>query len=134
MEKVRASEAQSAEAGGQSGDAGVVARVVADTGDAVGSETDRSRSDGQRKEEGKGDRPEWDSLAEEDEALELISGSVRRQVEAEVFVPVMGRYSSDGIIAWLLKHSSRNTSRCLRAYMPGYGMVFLLPLVPWIGC
>ncbi|CAM9306125.1 unnamed protein product [Hapterophycus canaliculatus] len=32
-----------------------------------------------------------DSLAEEDEALELISGSVRRQVEAEVFVPVMAR-------------------------------------------
>lgn len=30
-------------------------------------------------------------LAEEDEALELISGSVRRQVEAEVFVPVMTR-------------------------------------------
>lgn len=34
---------------------------------------------------------ELDRLAEEDEALELISGSVRRQVEAEVFVPVMGR-------------------------------------------
>lgn len=35
--------------------------------------------------------PELESLAEEDEALELISGSVRRQVEAEVFVPVMTR-------------------------------------------
>ncbi len=34
---------------------------------------------------------ELDMLAEEDEALELISGSVRRQVEAEVFVPVMTR-------------------------------------------
>lgn len=44
-------------------------------------------------EESKGaDRsPELESLAEEDEALELISGSVRRQVEAEVFVPVMTR-------------------------------------------
>lgn len=35
--------------------------------------------------------PELESLAEEDEALALISGSVRRQVEAEVFVPVMTR-------------------------------------------
>ena len=42
--------------------------------------------------EGKSDhRPELDKLEEEDEALELISGSVRRQVEAEVFVPIMGR-------------------------------------------
>lgn len=133
MKKVRASETQSAKAGGKSGDAGVIARVVEDTGDAVGSETDRSRSDGQRREEEKGDRPEWDSLAEEDEALELISGSVRRQVEAEVFVPVMRRYS-DRIIAWRLKHSERNASRCLRVYMPGYVVVVLLPLVPWMGC
>lgn len=46
-------------------------------------------------EESKGtehvDSPELERLAEEDEALELISGSVRRQVEAEVFVPVMTR-------------------------------------------
>lgn len=34
---------------------------------------------------------EIEDMAVEDEALELISGSVRRQVEAEVFVPVMGR-------------------------------------------
>lgn len=44
-------------------------------------------------EEGGADdgRTDLDTLAEEDEALELISGSVRRQVEAEVFVPVMAR-------------------------------------------
>ena len=41
--------------------------------------------------DGVGDPPDLDSMAEEDEALELISGSVRRQVEAEVFVPVMER-------------------------------------------
>lgn len=37
------------------------------------------------------DSPDLDEMAVEDEAMELISGSVRRQVEAEVFVPVMGR-------------------------------------------
>lgn len=43
-------------------------------------------------EEGEGNAySELERLAEEDEALELISGSVRRQVEAEVFVPVMAR-------------------------------------------
>lgn len=40
---------------------------------------------------GNGETPDWAKLAAEDEALELISGSVRRQVEAELFVPVMGR-------------------------------------------
>lgn len=40
---------------------------------------------------GEGDPPDLEDMAKEDEALELISGSVRRQVEAEVFVPVMGR-------------------------------------------
>lgn len=40
---------------------------------------------------GKGDLPNLEDMAKEDEALDLISGSVWRQVEAEVFVPVMGR-------------------------------------------
>lgn len=54
----------------------------------------RGHSSGRGSEGGEGggnDHPELASLAEEDEALDLISGSVRRQVEAEVFVPVMGR-------------------------------------------
>lgn len=41
--------------------------------------------------QGQADAPDLDEMAVEDEAMELISGSVRRQVEAEVFVPVMGR-------------------------------------------
>eukprot|EP00903_Cladosiphon_okamuranus_P005644 g5610.t1 len=55
---------------------------------------------------------ELESLVEEDEALELISGSVRRQVEAEVFVPVMTRIyemlRTEGPTARLAKAVSRS--------------------------
>lgn len=47
--------------------------------------------EGGEESKGSDQTAELDMLAEEDEALELISGSVRRQVEAEVFVPVMTR-------------------------------------------
>lgn len=49
--------------------------------------------EGQTGEEAQGpaNAPELDAMTIEDEAMDLISGSVRRQVEAEVFVPVMGR-------------------------------------------
>lgn len=60
----------------------------------VGEATAEGRRRGAAREgmeEGKSDEFKMEDMAVEDEALELISGSVRRQVEAEVFVPVMGR-------------------------------------------
>lgn len=67
-------------------------------GSRPGSDPSSSRGQGavgrgaeSRGEEKSDQHSELDKLEEEDEALELISGSVRRQVEAEVFVPIMGR-------------------------------------------
>lgn len=61
----------------------------------AGSEAGSSKADGNLGGGGgvgeNGDPPDLSDLEAEDEALELISESVRRQVEAEVFVPVMGR-------------------------------------------
>ncbi|CBJ25693.1 conserved unknown protein [Ectocarpus siliculosus] len=69
-------------------------REMVRSSSAVTTSAGRGHSSGRGSEGGEGggnDHPELASLAEEDEALDLISGSVRRQVEAEVFVPVMGR-------------------------------------------
>lgn len=81
---------------------GAIAGAEGTSAVAVASGRRRSASDplkpddekgegGQVEGDGEGDPAELDNLAAEEEAIELISGSVRRQVEAEMFVPVMGR-------------------------------------------
>lgn len=68
------------------GDGGEIAARAAGRGGDSGEQAAGGGTQGQTP-----DSPDLDAMAVEDEAIELISGSVRRQVEAEVFVPVMGR-------------------------------------------